>query len=368
MANITVGQIIVDAQRMASRIKDLDVLSGGLLMEAEGNNRHLEAMRKFQDDLDSLNHITRDKSNADMVNRINVQNPCIRKVREENRELKACLEDHERALELIMHKYREHTHSKILTSQVNFKELYNENLWKIIRQQADKITEMAAVMQRAASIDDEDIYKEVELMTKLQTENKTLREMLQISSKFNPSGAQITPNTHQLEDKAIQTENSNNAPTSSSSTTTTTSTADEHESSPLTNSANIANNNNNSTPIKTAFVVDENVSTSAALESGGNNNIVVAIANTPPSPNAAIDNSIMANTTTTTITAAAAVGNLEKSLKNSLNMANNSNNSNTMDDDNRAVESQQQQQQPQPQQIDVQPNNPASLPTAASTT
>lgn len=364
MSNITVGQIIVDAQRMASRIKDLDVLSGGLLMEAEGNNRHLEAMRKFQDDLDSLNHITRDKSNADMVNRINAQNPCIRKVREENRELKACLEDHERALELIMHKYREHTHSKILTSQVNFKELYNENLWKIIRQQADKITEMAAVMQRAASIDDEDIYKEVELMTKLQTENKTLREMLQISSKFNPSGAQITSNTHQLEDKAIQTENSNNAPTSSSSTTTTI-TADEHESSPLTNSANIANNNNNSTSIKTAFVVDENVSTSAALEFGGNNNIVVAIANTPPSPNAAIDNSIMANTTTTTITAAAAaaaVGNLEKSLKNSLNMANNSNNSNTMDDES------QQQQQPQPQQIDVQPNNPASLPTAASTT
>lgn len=46
MANITVGQIIVDAQRMASRVKDLEVLSGGLLMEAEGNNRHLESMRQ----------------------------------------------------------------------------------------------------------------------------------------------------------------------------------------------------------------------------------------------------------------------------------------------------------------------------------
>ncbi|XP_055854580.1 FGFR1 oncogene partner 2 homolog [Episyrphus balteatus] len=351
MANITVGQIIVDAQRMASRIKDLEVLSGGLLMEAEGNNRHLEAMRKFQDDLDSLNRITRDKSNADMVNRINVQNPCIRKVREENRELKACLEDHERALELIMHKYREHTQSKVLTSQINFKEMYNENLWKIIREQADKITEMAAVMQRAASIDDEAMYKEIELLTKLKMENQNLREMLQISNKFDSTGKLITPNAHLLEDKAIQTEN--NAPTTSTSVA-------DHESSALTTCANVANNNN--TPISTVAdnVVDKIGTTTsvATLESGGNNN-VVAIVNTPPSPNAAIDNSIIANSTVAT-TITAAVSNLEKSLKNTLNMS--STNQQASGDESSRVESQQQQNPEAP------PNNPANLPTATSTT
>lgn len=354
MANITVGQIIVDAQQMASRIKDLEVLSGGLLMEAEGNNRHLEAMKKFQDDLDSLNRITRDKSNADMVNRINVQNPCIRKVREENRELKACLEDHEKALELIMHKYREHTQSKVLSSQINFKELYNENLWKIIREQADKITEMAAVMQRAASIDDEAMYKEVELLTKLKLENQNLREMLQISNKFDSTGKLVTKNAHLLEDKAIQTENS--TPNSSLLVLS------DHDTSSLTTSANVANNNNNSnTTIHSEM--DTNITTSAlSLETSGNNNMV-AIATTPPSPNAAIDNSMIANSTVRpTALGAVAVGNLEKSLKNSLNMSNNSNTMNINDETQQQHETQQQQQQPE-----TPPNNQASAPTTAPT-
>lgn len=357
MANITVGQIIVDAQRMASRIKDLEVLSGGLLTEAEGNNRHLEAMRMFQDDLDSLNRITRDKSNTDMVNRINVQNPCIRKVREENRELKACLEDHEKALELIMHKYREHTQSKVLSSQINFKELYNENLWKIIREQADKITEMAAVMQRAASIDDEAMYKEIEMLTKLKLENQNLREMLQISNKFDSTGKLINPNAHLLEDKAIQTENAAQPSSALKS---------DHESS-MTTSANVANNNNSSIITPCSGEIDTIVTTSAlAIESSGNNNVVVAIATTPPSPNAAIDNSMIANSTMATAINAA-VGNLEKSLKNTLNMSNNSTATNIGSDDNR-IETQHQQQQQHQQQTDAPPNNPANTATAAPTT
>lgn len=251
---------------------------------------------QFQDDLDSLNRIARDKSNADMVNRINQQNPCIREIRQENRELKACLEDHQRALELIMHKYREHTQNKVLTSQINFKDMYNENLWKIIREQADKINEMAAVMQRAASIDDETVHKEIEMLTKLKMENQTLRELLQISNKFNSTGKIITANAHLLEDKAIQTECGGSGACA------------EHDSS--TTSANVVNNNN--TAEKTLDTVVET----------GNNNVTVT--NTPPSPNAAIDNSIIANSTAS-ITAA--VGNLEKSFKNSLNMSNSSSSS-----------------------------------------
>lgn len=301
MANITVGQIIVDAQRMASRVKDLEVLSGGLLMEAEGNNRHLESMRQFQDDLDSLNRIARDKSNADMVNRINQQNPCIREIRQENRELKACLEDHQRALELIMHKYREHTQNKVLTSQINFKDMYNENLWKIIREQADKINEMAAVMQRAASMDDETVHREIEMLTKLKMENQTLRELLQISNQFDSTGKMITPNAHLLEDKAIQTENAVEV-------------CADHES---FKSANVANNNTANSEL------GETVSTT--IETGNNN---VTVTNTPPSPNAAVDNSILANSSAS-ITVA--MGNLEKSLKNSLNISNSSSSSSSDD-------------------------------------
>ena len=203
MANITVGQIIMDAQRTASRVKELDALSSALLEEAEGNNRFVESLRQFQDDMESLNRIANNKSNADMVNRIQQQNANSSEILKENRELKVCIEDYERAMELIMQKYREHTNSKVLESKLNFKEVYNEKLWKIIREQREKINEMAAVMQRAANLDDE---YDNDLIARLRLENKTLRELLQISKQFGSYNRPIRFNEHLLEEKAVQTD------------------------------------------------------------------------------------------------------------------------------------------------------------------
>ncbi|XP_037908074.1 FGFR1 oncogene partner 2 homolog [Hermetia illucens] len=199
--SITVGQIILDAQRVANGAKDLEARTNALLVEAEGNNRQIETMKQFRDDLDSLNKLCRDKSNADMVNRINQQNPSIREIRQENRELKASLEDHQRALELIMHKYREHMHHKILNSKVNLKDTYNAKLSEVVRQQEEKISEMAAVMQKAASMDDEALNRELEMMQRLRIENQGLREMLQISQQFGSASCRFN-----VDEKAIQTE------------------------------------------------------------------------------------------------------------------------------------------------------------------
>lgn len=198
--SITVGQIILDAQRVANGVKDLEARTNALLVEAEGNNRQIETMKQFRDDLDSLNKLTRDKSNADMVNRIN-QNPSIREIRQENRELKESLEDYQRALELIMHKYREHTQHQIFTSKINLKDIYNATLSDVIRKQKEKINEMAAVIQKAASIDDDVINKEIECMNKLKIENEGLRELLQISKQFGSS-----TNHNGIEEKYIQTD------------------------------------------------------------------------------------------------------------------------------------------------------------------
>lgn len=203
MANITVGQIIMDAQRMSSRVKELDALSSALLVEAEGNNRFVESLRQFQDDMDSLNRIANNKSNVDMVNRIQQQNANSSEILKENRELKVCIEDYERAMEMIMQKYREQTNSKVLESKLNFKEVYNEKLWKIIREQREKINEMAAVMQKAATMDDDFDF---DLITRLRLENKTLRELLQISKQFGSSHKPIRFNEHLQEEKGVQTD------------------------------------------------------------------------------------------------------------------------------------------------------------------
>jgi len=167
----------MDAQRMASRVKDLDALGTALLEEAENNNRLVESLRQYQDDIESLNRISNNKTNADMVNRIQQQNINSSEILKENRELKIFIEDYERAMELMMQKYREHTVSKVLDSKFSFKELYNERMWQVIREQREKINEMAAVMQLAASVDDGVVQRELQTISQLRLENETLREL-----------------------------------------------------------------------------------------------------------------------------------------------------------------------------------------------
>ncbi|XP_016994129.2 FGFR1 oncogene partner 2 homolog [Drosophila takahashii] len=206
MSNLSVGQMIMDAQRMASRVKDLDALGTALLEEAETNNRLVESLRQYQDDIESLNRISNNKTNADMVNRIQQQNINSSEILKENRELKICIEDYERVMELMMQKYREHTVSKVLDSKFSFKELYNERMWQVIREQREKINEMAAVMQRAASVDDGMVQRELQTISQLRLENETLRELLQISKQYGSSQRPIRESDHLLEEKAVQTD------------------------------------------------------------------------------------------------------------------------------------------------------------------
>ncbi|KAH8305459.1 hypothetical protein KR018_006129 [Drosophila ironensis] len=206
MSHLSVGQMIMDAQRMASRVKDLDALGSTLLEEAESNNRLVESLRLYQDDIESLNRISNNKSNADMVNRIQQQNINSSEILKENRELKICIEDYERTMELMMQKYREHTVSKVLDSKFSFKELYNERMWQVIREQREKINEMAGVMQRAASMDDEVVQRELQTISQLRMENETLRELLQISKQYGSAQRPIRENDHLLEEKAVQTD------------------------------------------------------------------------------------------------------------------------------------------------------------------
>jgi len=206
MFSVSVGQLILDAQRMANRAKDLDNLSGAVLVEAEGNNRIVESLRQFQEDIDVLNRLSNNKTNAEIVNRIQQQNANSSEIIKENRELKLCLEDYEKTLEVIMKKYREHSTAKVLDAKINFNEIYNEGLWRIIREQRDKINEMACVMKHAATIDEDSITREMENISRLQLENKTLRELLNISKQFGSANVPIRSNDHLLIEKGVQTD------------------------------------------------------------------------------------------------------------------------------------------------------------------
>lgn len=217
--SVTFEQIILDAKRIANRLKDREVLGDSLLLESESVNKQIESMRQFQDDIDILNKLARERSNNQLITIIHQENPQIREIQQENRLLKAALEDHQHALEHIMSKYREHTQSKILNTKVNFAEAFSkhqqfsERKDEVIRQQTQKIQEMAAVMQRASQMDEEKFHQEQEFLSKLITENKGLRELLEISHKYGSNGQRIL-----VDDKSTQTDGEPSDPPTTSTT------------------------------------------------------------------------------------------------------------------------------------------------------
>lgn len=138
--------------------------------------------------------------------------------------MKACLEDHQHALEHIMQKYREHTQQKIKETKLDFTAIQNTDQVEIIQKQSQKIEEMAAIMRKACEVDQDKINKEHEYLSQLIMENKVrdvffcvlkdtnfndflfflqgLREMLEISQKFGDNRMLSS------EDKSTQTEES----------------------------------------------------------------------------------------------------------------------------------------------------------------
>ncbi|XP_055319765.1 FGFR1 oncogene partner 2 homolog isoform X1 [Sitodiplosis mosellana] len=190
MSSSSLESIIVNAKRLAQRLKSREADADRILAEAEEVNNQLETMRQFKDDLDLLNSIARDKSNAQMIHQINQENPQLREMHTENMRLRVSLEDHQRALEHIMSKYREHTQLALNNTKLNFQELFKDETEKslIIQRQEEKIQEMIAIMQKAATLDDSDfeqnLKKDRENISRLIVENQGLRELLQISQKY----------------------------------------------------------------------------------------------------------------------------------------------------------------------------------------
>ena len=118
-----IEQMILDAKRLANRLKEKEQLADVLSNETERVNYQLDSMRQFQDDINALNILARDRSNADMIHTIHQENPQIREIQQENRQLKASIEEHQRAIELIMTKYRQHTQRQIEETKLDFDKL-----------------------------------------------------------------------------------------------------------------------------------------------------------------------------------------------------------------------------------------------------
>lgn len=197
--SLTIQQIITDAKRLAGRLKERDSVADSLLTETHAINKKIDAMKQFQEEVEHLNEVANQKPHSQLIANIQKENRHLREIQQENRELKAALEDYQCTLEHIMTKYREHTQQEIYKSRIDFKALQDQRYQYIIKQQAEKIQEMAAVMDQAATIDEERDLRYEERVSRLTAENQGLRELLQISPRVNMVST---------EDKNVQTESS----------------------------------------------------------------------------------------------------------------------------------------------------------------
>lgn len=122
-----IEQMILDAKRLANRLKEREENMISMIDSAENVSYQLDSMRQYNDDLNALNQLARERSNQEIIHVISQENPQIREIVSENRQLKSSIEEHQRAIELIMTKYRQHTQQQITETRLDFERLAKAN-------------------------------------------------------------------------------------------------------------------------------------------------------------------------------------------------------------------------------------------------
>lgn len=83
--------------------------------------------------MDTLNDASCDRPRGALIASIERESRLMRDVQRENGELRAALDDHRRALEFIMSKYRQHTEKRIWESRIDFTNAINEKQQEVCR-------------------------------------------------------------------------------------------------------------------------------------------------------------------------------------------------------------------------------------------
>ncbi|KAF6215994.1 hypothetical protein GE061_000331 [Apolygus lucorum] len=180
--SLTIHQIVLDAKNLAVKLRESNSTADNLLSQGQTVHRQIDIMKQYSDDVGELNEAARHRPHTALVAGIKQENRHLRDLQQENRELKAALEEQQNALELIMTKYRQQMTKLVNNSKLDFPKLYSQRYHEKILEQGIKIKEMAEIMSKAASIDDDAISKDQEELMRLTTENKGLRQLLKIAT------------------------------------------------------------------------------------------------------------------------------------------------------------------------------------------
>ncbi|CAO1408186.1 unnamed protein product [Diamesa serratosioi] len=159
--SLSFDRILMDTIVLTNNIKKNEILAEKVGDDAELSYLELESMQQFHEQYKKLNITSREKTDKDVIYQDDNQ---IRELQLENRELKLCIEEHQRVMELIMHKYRQKTNNTICIN--------------IINKQAEKLKEITAVMKKSVELSAAESFYYIEQVSRLETENRGLCELL----------------------------------------------------------------------------------------------------------------------------------------------------------------------------------------------
>ncbi|XP_062339349.1 FGFR1 oncogene partner 2 homolog isoform X1 [Osmerus eperlanus] len=176
--------VLADAKSLVERLRNHDSAAEMLIEQTTILNKRVEAMKQYQEEIETLNEVARHRPRSSLVMGIQQENRQIRELQQENRELRTSLEEHQSALELIMTKYREQVFRLLKASKrddpaivTQLKEQHTTEM----QAHYDKINEMATVMKKAIEVDEERQCEDEERIKQLELENNGLRELLGVS-------------------------------------------------------------------------------------------------------------------------------------------------------------------------------------------
>ncbi|XP_031572539.1 FGFR1 oncogene partner 2 homolog [Actinia tenebrosa] len=174
-------QLLLDAKRLVKNLRDQETIADSLIKDANTLNMKMEAFKQLREEVTELNEVANHRPRSTLILGSQEENARIRELQQENIELQTSLAEYQSALELIMAKYRNQVLNLVKTKEIESDCSMALNNYKELQAKAEQISEMAAIMSKAISIDDTAVQAEEERLAALEMENKGLRELLKIS-------------------------------------------------------------------------------------------------------------------------------------------------------------------------------------------
>ncbi|XP_011501266.1 PREDICTED: FGFR1 oncogene partner 2 homolog [Ceratosolen solmsi marchali] len=191
---LTIEQIILDAGKLVNEISTQESTADGLICKIQSVCNQIDSMKQYQEELKNLNAQTNQKPKSEIIEHFQkIDDGYFKELRAENKDLRLALEDYQKALELIMSKYRKHTAYFLKQSKSNPSATTNTNCClqynhckciNTINTQAKKIDEMATIMRTATQLNKDNELRCLETLVRLKEENTGLREILDMTKKY----------------------------------------------------------------------------------------------------------------------------------------------------------------------------------------